>query len=215
MIEGGMMIPVERARWQELGRLLLGKAVKCSRYLCESRTGSIFYCQLDDVIKIQPLLPVTIRRMTPDDISAMSYIIDEDEATLFRERLEEGKTGFVALDGERIIHYSWLTFKEEFESWLGITIHCGTGMGYSFNLYTLPEYKGKNIAPAVLSEHLASMKENGCHTALTVVGSKNTASLHTVMKVGFQKGPSFRRTIVLRRKSSSVTIDGAAVPLWK
>jgi GNAT superfamily N-acetyltransferase len=73
----------------------------------------------------------------------------------FRSKIDNGFLFWVALDDNKIIGISGLIFIER----PPISIDLSGREGYILNMYTIPEYRGKSIATAMIKEIIAYLKK--------------------------------------------------------
>jgi len=138
----------------------------------------------------KPRVEVTIRKATLTDmhrfVESMPWMVPSD-IKLYSRRLKNSRICFIALDKERIVSYSWLSF--EFSRLLDgsdlhppVMLRCGWAYGY--DAYTLPEYRRAGLARALSNSKLEYCRKKGYERAVSLVSERNIASRRMVEKGG-------------------------------
>lgn len=135
--------------------------------------------------------------------SVFLNVADENKLKVFEERLKKGKKAIVALVGNSIVCYVWISFQDEYEPISGLSIRLNGVNGYIHDTFVLPEFREKGIHSAVVFRALEYLKQKGYAGAVTVVKRTNTPSIRTFKKFGFKEKQSFRTTKILWFKFKS------------
>ena len=150
----------------------------------------------EPIEEFKPKIKVTIRQATDNDLDKFKGIVSESKLELFKERFEEGRICLIALDGERVISFAWISSENEYEINCCIEVKLNEEEGYLFDDYTVPEYRYKGLQTALITKRLASLKEQAYRKALVFLWDKATYSRKAYSRVGF-KGKQVVTLIIL------------------
>lgn len=147
---------------------------------------------------------------TPQDAAAYEKHIATDSARTFAARLGPGMHCFLAMDGTRIVHATWVTTVAAWTRELRAYLVPPPRHAYIYESYTTPEARGRGAYPFVLANIVGWAKGNGLERLWVAVEADNAASLRAVEKAGFRRDfeISFARSlgrleIVLPKPSGS------------
>lgn len=190
---------------------ILNFARKALRFLLRKtigldwRTWIIVERSLEDPLEeIEPRIEVTIRQARSSDLDKFKRLVNEEKLVVLRERFKKGRTCFIALDGDKIAYFGWISVDAEYESNSRITMRLKEKEAYWFDCYTAPKYRQNGLHTALTSKALTYLKDRGYKTVLTIVWDENTPSRKAFRIVGF-KG---QRTVTL------ITVFGIKFHLW-
>lgn len=179
---------------QSLGVL----AQKIGNRLIQDRSAFLLCRQLDEAEATRiAALPILIRRMTPDDLPSISGLRNQECADRFRARMNNRKLGFVAEHNGRIVHYSWLSLENEYESWSGRWVRLAEQEAYVYDGYTAPDARGKGVYPAILCHIQEYLRRMNIRTLWIMIGRKNHASLQSARRAGFVPHKLYSNYLVL------------------
>jgi GNAT superfamily N-acetyltransferase len=116
-------------------------------------------------------------------------------------RLNDGQKCIIAEYKGRIVHYSWLTSKDEYAGEIEKVIPVGAGERYLFNCRTLASARGRGIFPAVIARALDEAGNSGASHVITLVSTINRSSLRAFAKMAFsiREENTMTRLLVFRR----------------
>lgn len=124
---------------------------------------------------------ITTRIAMYSDLPKFEIIVTPMALENFSKRLKEGKICLIALDGDKIIYYSWISFVQE-----GF-IRIKDEEAYFFNSFTSPKYRNMGIHTKMTIERLRLIKQMGYEKALLIILPKNLAAKRALKKIGFEE----------------------------
>ena len=149
----------------------------------------IFVCRRDLAKPIphwEARVPITISRAVPDDaaeIAALDPEDDEDCVALYRNRLERGEQCFIARIDRRMVACNWIRLKAAFSF---TDIRVADDEIYMTDGYTIPEYRGQRIHPAMNAAMLRYAREQGYKASYSILMARNSNSWITMPRVGWE-----------------------------
>lgn len=147
----------------------------------------VFNKALTDLEECVSSAQLETRLARREDIEALIPVFQRGKEQEISNRFENGHLCFVAEQGGKIIHYTWVCFggyyTEEIESQLSF----GPDVPYIFDVFTLPQQRGKGIAGQVIEKACVYLRDQGYREVFTSVVAENAASLSIVRKVGFRE----------------------------
>lgn len=93
----------------------------------------------------------------------------------------------MAVDQSRIVAYCWVSFTETEVGEIDRVIKVKNKELYIYDAFTLPDYRGKNLYPYILTYICQYGKEKGYTRALIFVLRENTPSKQGIEKAGFKQ----------------------------
>lgn len=150
-------------------------------------------------------IPVEITRATPDDVDAAVKVAGRPV-----NRLEDGLACFVASVDGRFAAWNWTRFRSGDDE--GNTIHLGPGEIYTFDAYTVEEFRGRKIHGATLAYMLRTAAEDGCTGAWTMASALNRRSWKTMSRIGWRLSGCVLR-IRFGGRRVVIRLSGSARPL--
>lgn len=157
-----------------------------------------------DSAALETSLALVIRPLIESDVPAVKRLKEERNGARFYRRMREGKTGFVAEHNGRIMHYSWVSLHDEYESWSGRWVRLEKNEAYIYDGFTAPDARGRGIYPAVLRGIEKTLHEKGIRKLWIIIGRHNTSSLRAAERAGFVPVKLFM----------NVRILGMLIKLW-
>lgn len=145
------------------------------RYILLSRSTS------EPIPEINIDKKILIRIATPLDVPNFENIVSPQKLKIFSKLFKEGKICLVALDKDKIIYYSWISFEQK--SFVGLK----DKEAYFFDSYTIPKYRGLNIHTRATAGRLKFVRQKGYNNALAMVSSGNTPALKALNNLGFRE----------------------------
>jgi GNAT superfamily N-acetyltransferase len=157
--------------------------------LFETRVVTVFRRPLDEpALDYPPKIPVTVREMTVEDLERFRHppaYLREHRLEEFAERLKTGRVGVIALSGDQVAGYAWLSLKNEIERWTNLEISLQQGEGYLFDLFIFPVFRGHGVYPTLQNYRFECLKGRGCRVAYGVVVARNFPALKWYERFGF------------------------------
>lgn len=130
----------------------------------------------------EPAVAVTIRRATEDDLSRLRKITTPKEYKRILLWFSAGNHCFLALDGDNIVYYIWITFKDHRIEAVKRPLKLAEGDVFPYMSETLPEYKNMNIFPAVAAEMLAFCVSKGRYRIVSAIRPEDYRSFKALYK---------------------------------
>ncbi len=100
-------------------------------------------------VKHSPYIDVEIRKAGPDDLEKFSKILPVKRLKMFAEWFKKGHEAFIALKDGEIVYYQLLAFSDFYHRYIEMEFKIKEDEVYPIDVYTLPEYRMKNIHLAV------------------------------------------------------------------
>lgn len=101
-------------------------------------------------------------------------------------RLQEGQKCCIAVRGDKIVSYCWMTQERTHIGEIKRNVKLGKKNIYFYDCYTIPEERGKGIYPSLLLRASQSAFHEGFKRALIFSESSNLFSQKGISKAGFQ-----------------------------
>ena len=128
---------------------------------------------------------LVVRRATPADADAYARDIATDSRFTFVGRIGDGTECYLALEGDRIVHATWVTTSAAWIGELGRYFVPEGGSAYVYESYTSPPARGRGIYPVVLRHIALALRDEGVRTLWIGVGADNAPSIRAIQKAGF------------------------------
>lgn len=134
---------------------------------------------------------VAIAKVAEDeDIMRLATQFEKFRRGLAERRVRQGNLCFLAYVGEKIAHYRWVALGEtEMDAqprayiW---KVRIGSDSAYSFDAFTVPEYRGLGIGPYVLNEVLDYLNKRQASRLYALVDKENWPGIRAVGKEGYR-----------------------------
>ncbi|MBC7790287.1 MAG: GNAT family N-acetyltransferase [Anaerolineae bacterium] len=128
---------------------------------------------------------MSIRLLGADEKENYLAFRPETPASLVTDRLGSGHLCFAARYQGRIIGATWATTKRAWIDYLDYDLPLRAGEVYTYDGFTLPEYRGHGVAPAISVHMLRYFAEAGYQRATRTILPENSASLRARKKAGY------------------------------
>ena len=153
--------------------------------------------------KVEAPEGLQFRAATEQDGAAYARDIGTDSAHSFVARLSDRTHCFLVLQGDLIVHSSWVTTAAAWTREIRGYMKPPSGGAYVYESFTRPEVRGRGVYPFTLRS-ICAWGETGAVAQIWVaVEADNPASIRAVTKAGFE--PAFRFSY--RRRAGRLTID--------
>jgi GNAT superfamily N-acetyltransferase len=165
-----------RGVWGAITPRTIHRIVRVSRL-------TIFAQPLHEIPDVEPPPGVSIARLRPEEIPALSPIAGALDRARFHRLLEIGCVGLAAWRGSRPIGYAWVATEMRPEVsqcplWLP------ADAAYLWDLYVVPAERGSGVGSALASERLRVARDLGRTEGWRMITPGNTASLATLRRSG-------------------------------
>jgi hypothetical protein len=145
---------------------------------------------------VEATVPIAVAELDPTDLAA--YLAFRKGATpeQFRSRFERGCRCYVARADATIVSATWIAtrrgrleaFQEDFE--------LGPKQMYSFDSFTLPEYRGRRIQGAIFTHLCKHYVASGIAQAVALTGPENRGTMMSRGRSGFVRTGGIGRIAV-------------------
>lgn len=136
--------------------------------------------------EISPKLNATFREGSLMDLLKLKDKMYLDINTIKRWIIS-GKKVFIVEAHNEVIHYSWLSFDEEYIKPIEKKITLAKNEGFIHTCRTMPSFRKKRIYSFVLSNICKYLRSNGYSKVLICANSKNIPSIKSIQKMGFKR----------------------------
>ena len=151
----------------------------------------------------RPTSELTFRAANASDAKAYARDIGTDSSESFRERLSPSTRCFLVLQGELIVHSSWVTTSSAWTREIRGYMVPPPGGAYVYESFTRPEVRGRGVYPLALRAICDWAGGEQIEQVWVAVEADNPASIRAVTKAGFEEAFRFS----LRRRLGRLTID--------
>jgi GNAT superfamily N-acetyltransferase len=102
------------------------------------------------------------------------------------QKFKNGELCFVAKKEEEIIHYSWICFGSIYINEIEKEERFSDSTPIIYNVFTLPQYRGKKIYPYILSQEFKYLAQEGHSYVYIYTSANNKASIRGIKRAGFE-----------------------------
>ena len=103
------------------------------------------------------------------------------------ERISDGDRLYVAEKDGKVVHYAWAQFTKRINlPEVHSHIDLDHDVGYTFHGYTLDEFRGQGIYPAVMSRIIDDLEKEGAKEVYVYCVKNNVASRKSIERAGFK-----------------------------
>lgn len=117
-----------------------------------------------------------------EKIASLASLVGKD---IVNARFNQGEVCGVAWSNSAVVSYCWLAFKQAEVGEINRIIKLRDNELYLYDAFTLPDYRGRGLFPALLTAILGFARSQGYSRALIFSNSKNRPSLRGIEKAGF------------------------------
>lgn len=143
---------------------------------------------LDDPIPDLPLPPgVTVLPLRLADVPAYLAFRPDQAAAIIERRLGDGEWGFAAWRDGAIVMASWTSPQRARIDYLDWELALAPDEAYSYDLYTVPAFRGRGLASAARVSMLRDARERGCRRLFSALLPENTPGWRTPDTLGFRQ----------------------------
>jgi hypothetical protein len=123
---------------------------------------------------------VTIRLLTPDDVSCFLELWRDQralKAQRFKRRMEAGYIGIGTWHEGRLVGVNWLATSEDYDPFIGLSIKMSPGSCLALDLQEDEEFKHHRIGLATLAFSMGEARRRGFRYQFIVVNDQNKKML--------------------------------------
>ena len=135
--------------------------------------------------------------------------IGTDSAATFKSRLNEESRCYLVMDGERVLHASWVTTSTSWMRELRRYFRPPADSAYIYESFTRADARGRGVYPFALSGICESLRTNGVGIAWVAAEEDNPPSSRAIQKAGFEE--AFR--ISYERRLGAISLGTPTGPL--
>jgi len=140
----------------------------------------------EPIQEVIPKVNVSIRQATIDDMDKFESIVDKDKFFRFQQRFKQGKICFIALDIDKVVAFSWISFLNEYISECQCEVKLKDNEAYVFDSFIDPAYRHKRLHSALIFQKFLYLRMQGYQKAIGYVDVDNTYSLKALVSSGHQ-----------------------------
>jgi ribosomal protein S18 acetylase RimI-like enzyme len=138
----------------------------------------------EPIQEVIPKVPVSIKQSTIDDMGKLASIVDKDKYFRFQQRFKQGKICFIALDKDKVVAFSWISFQNEYIPEWECGIKLNDNEAYVFDSFIDPDYRHKRLHSALIYQKFLYLQKQGYQKAIGYVEINNTYSLKALVSSG-------------------------------
>jgi len=158
---------------------LLGRSIYRRLIILERR--------LDEPIpRITARIPAVVSILTDADVDHYAAFRPDVDPAEVRDRLHAGYRCFVVWHEGRIVHTGWAATRKPSVEYLGCEFPLEPGDVYQFDSYTVPAFRGLELAGARVSCMAQHFRDAGARRLLAAVPPENTGAFRPLEKVGYR-----------------------------
>jgi GNAT superfamily N-acetyltransferase len=165
---------------------------------------------------ISPRAEAEVRPLRRDDEAAFVTLGQED-ASVFRGRLEAGHQGWGAWCSGALRYVSWVAFRETEVEYLSCRLMLADDVGYVYRAFADPPYRRLGLGPATQAACMEMLRRQGFRLVLAAVLPDNPWAFPPWLRVGYRRIGVVRTlgTGLRRRVFVSLDRESGAPAGWK
>jgi GNAT superfamily N-acetyltransferase len=153
-------------------------------------------------------IDATVRRLELDDLHAYLAFDPRARESVFRSRLAEGQRCYATCVDGGIVSCVWVAIGRAAFPGIEAVWKLGPADVYSHDLYTLPEFRGRNLATVQAARKLAQLRDEGFRRAVCFVWPENKRGHGPTTKSGYRRSGSIGWIGLYRRGLYWLRLDG-------
>jgi GNAT superfamily N-acetyltransferase len=118
-------------------------------------------------------IPIEYGVLEPHEIEEYLRLRPDADPDDIRLRLERRHVCFVARDQGRLIQACWVAVERAWIDYLQAWIHLDPGVGYLYDLYAVPEIRGKNVHRAHIPHMFRYFRNAGAWAVIAAFNPEN------------------------------------------
>lgn len=139
----------------------------------------------EPIAPLPAALPITFDWLKPSELGEYMAMQPERTKQLFADRLARGHRCLTVRSHGRLVGGMWAAQQHAWIAYLEREVPLGDGEVYAFDAFTLPEFRGQGIAPALSTELIRRSQAAGCRRAIRATSPENQPALRAHAKAGF------------------------------
>jgi GNAT superfamily N-acetyltransferase len=160
----------------------------CLKALAATVYRQIYLLECDlhqPIAKVEPAIPVVIGPLDPTAIDDCLELCPHVSRETLEERFAAGHVCFGGRWQGRLVYTNWFAPRGAWLNWVRQQIECEPGEAYTYDAFTHPEFRGKQIAPAGSAHLLHYAKAAGYHRVIRATLTWNRPALRAHAKAGY------------------------------
>ena len=121
-----------------------------------------------------------------EDISRLAKQFKKFQKGEAEKRVKAGNLCFVAYVNGKIAHYRWIAFGPTDIKHVWGKLQIGSNSVYSFDAYTVPEYRGLGLGPFVFKNTLYYLNKKRVSKLYALIDKNNKSSIRAAQKQGYR-----------------------------
>jgi GNAT superfamily N-acetyltransferase len=138
------------------------------------------------IAEFAPEIAINVAVLRDDELDDYFAFRPDAERTRVMERARSGDMCFAARHEGRIVSACWVARRRMYAEFLRCDIVVATDEAYFFDAFTLPSYRGRDIAPALCAHQLRHFRKAGLRRAIRATIPENAPALRAHGKNGFR-----------------------------
>jgi len=144
--------------------------------------------RLDDTLpEVAARVPARVALLTLGDLEPYARLRPDAEATTARQRLAQGHQCFAVWHERQIVHAGWAATRDAWVDYLSCTFPLGAGDVYQFDSFTVPAFRGLDLAGARIAWMARHLRASGFRRLFAVVWPENRAGFRPLEKMGYRR----------------------------
>jgi len=173
--------------------------------------------RLDETVRpVPPRAEAEIRPLRRDDEAAFVALGQED-ASVFRNRLEAGHQGWGAWCSGALRYVAWVAFRETEVEYLSCRLVLADDVAYVYRAFAEPRHRRLGLGPATQAACMEVLRGRRFRLVLAAVLPDNPWAFPPWLRVGYRRIAVVRTLGTGRRRRVFVSLDtGSGAPLgWR
>ena len=131
--------------------------------------------------------PLSFKRATGADAGAYERDIGTDSAATFSGRLTDGTRCYLVLEGDRVLHATWVTTTASWVREIARYFRPPPGEAYIYESFTRADARGRGVYPFALHHIARDLAAEGIGRVWVAVEEPNAPSRRAIAKAGFEE----------------------------
>jgi hypothetical protein len=145
----------------------------------------------EPIKEVVPRIPVVFRQVKENELGIFKGIVTEQEYQRFQQKFRRGRLCFIALDGDKIAAYCWISLDEydltnENDTSMQKEMNMKQKEAYFFDILVFPQYRNNKIQTALDVVRLKYVLGLAYNKVFTTITAKNAFSLKSAASSGFR-----------------------------
>lgn len=149
-----------------------------------TRTGGLLCWvqtrEFNDVVESKPPAGIVIRLLRPEDLTAADPELQLDKSFV-QAALLRGDMCHGAFDKNQLVAYSWRSITTVPHN-KDIAVKVTAGMSYGYKAFTLDDYRGRGLYPALVVAEKFACIERGIHHGISFYDTRNSSAMRANAK---------------------------------